>query len=224
MNPAILSWSRRVAAWQCLLSLLLGGLCLLVLHDMDWPGAAPPAAIRIPDPAPDPTPEILFDETLQHSPRSGVIDRATGGWATIMVLMGGVFFFFAIAAARLVRIFRPVAILQLRAGRLERSGSVFVPGENIALGQVRSIVYDRVDRFPTDIWQEATKALSLGAHIGLKLGQRRRYQLQITWQAREGATGIFNITDMNVEGGAEQLERFTAYLRAMIPRHSRVQH
>ena len=201
-----------------MLALLLAALCVTALWHMDLPAsvAPPPPLTTATGGTADPTPAILFDEAVHQQRADSFFDRVTGGWGPVMVLATGTLFFLGIAAARLVRSVRPAAVIAVRARQLERPGGWMRPPDVIPFGQIRSVVHDRADRFPEDIWQNLTQAVALGAHFGLKWGQRRRHLLRIIWNAPDGTRQTLTIADNSVDGGAPQLARFAAYLQAMV--------
>lgn len=208
MNPAVLYPSRFGNLVQLLFFLGLAALALWLLIDFSGRlGAAqtlpPPAATY-----PDPTPGILFDETLalhRDEPGPGETIR----FLILPIISIPVLLW--LATVRVRRLFSGKPLGEVANGKLIlRNGSTCNTRE-IPLSAIRSVLCDRADRVKS---RSGVHAAGVGA-LGARLGARLRWSLQITCSDRPGEDREVRISDLEVEGGREQLAGFVEYLTAL---------
>lgn len=106
-----------------------------------------------------------------------------------------------------------VPLLAVQQGQLIPHASFLTAPENIPLHAIRGVRFDRSDRVRLNSAAAAVTAFSWSHHLGMRLGQRLRHTLLIEYLTERGESKSFKVNDSDVEGGAEQLARFAAYLR-----------
>lgn len=183
-----------------------------------------------PDPRPtsyyianDPTPDILFDE-IPPQRHEGLLEKLSGGWLPVVTLLAGIVYLLWAIALRIWRLIGSSALLVYRDKQLLMHGSLKLTPEPIAVGKISLIEFGRADRLNEDVYQQAVKSFSFSAYFGVKLGQKLRYNLRISYTDSSGAADQLTVSDIEVDGGVEQLRRFSAYLetaRAVELQHSR---
>lgn len=211
MNPAHLYPSRRGNLIQLLLFAALGVLLLWVLVDF-WgqveTARKPVAAQTI---VPDPTPGILFDEQLVRQSRNPA-DSPRDLFA--FVLMSSVLLPVCLwlAAVRSRRLLTRHPLVELANGRLLVRDPFGWGSKEIPLGAIRAIALDRADRQMASHQGAAWGLTGWSARLGARLGGRLRDTLRITCRDQAGEAFAIEISDLDVEGGTEQLRSFAGYL------------
>jgi hypothetical protein len=215
VGPTVLHRSRSGIIVQMLYFMLFGSLWLWILIDISLPQPTPEATIATTGTALDPTPGIVFDE-LPRERHQRLFDRLTGGWFGTVVMGAGAEYSLWSIALRIWYVLFPTPILSFYGRLLISHGQPFQTKRMIALGAIRSIARDRVDRLPEDEYKQLLKATFLSSYIGMRLGQKLRYILRISFVDDAGQLQTLSVVDINVEGGRQQLERFADYLRTMV--------
>lgn len=169
----------------------------------------------------DPTPEILFDE-IPPQRREGLFEELSGGWLPVVVLLASIVYLLWAMALRIWRLIGSSTLLVYRNKQLLMHGSLKLMPEPIAIGSITLIEFGRADQLKEDVYQETAKAVSFSGYIGAKLGQKLRHVLRISYKDSSGAADQLTVSDIEVDGGVEQLRRFTAYLETM--RAAELQH
>lgn len=215
MNPSIVHFSRRSAAWKALLFLAASAVLAYVAYDMQQDmlradtslaevgeglaigtatsaddGRAGPMIFPVPQPRPDPLAAVKISLLL--------VGAALG------------LFYVGRYAWR--------ALTHGRAACLANQRIIFhpsywgVPG-GIALCDITMLLFDRADRLPETESTSWLKALSWGGYWGARQGARMRYMLHIAYRADREMKSV-RLVDNDIEGGAKQLERFADYVEA----------
>lgn len=200
---------------QLLFFTLFGGICLWVAIDINSLQAAPTVSIAASGTILDPTPGILFDELPQQR-QQGLLDRWSGGWFGMMMMIVGIGFSAWSIALRIWHLLFRLPILSVRDRQLVRHSDPFWPKRIIALGDIRAVVCDRADRVAGGKMQLFMKETFPFTYAGMRLAQKMRHILLITYVDQHGETHMVTVTDINVDGGREQLERFAGYFRTMV--------
>ena len=218
MNPSTLYFSKRWSFTRVVLMALVCSAALWLLHEHALFAAPPP-----PPPAPPSPSDIMtgadhlayFEAVRASQPaRQYGMDRLTGGWFSVIVLIFCILFALWEGGMDLRRMLTRAPALHVQNGALTPH-SIFSAPASIAFSQVREITLDRADRIRPGFWDDVMGAYSWSTRLGFKAGARARHVLLIDYLTEDGDSHSLRISDAYVEGGVEQLSRFAAYLRAM---------
>ena len=207
MNPSILHFSRTGNAFKAVLfaAVAIGVFVLAYVMadqriDAPRPVQTLPGGLELPAPAARPDPFLALKIPL----------LLFGGCA-------GLFY-----AARFARraATREVAA-RIEAGHLYFHPSyTAVPGA-LRIGDLTAAIFDRADRLPAGDGGEGLPG-SPGM-VGAKLGARLRHGLYLSYRVGT-TTGNVRVIDNDIDGGTEQLRRFTAQVNAWRQSHERTAH
>lgn len=219
MDPTSLHFSRSGLLAQLLYFSLLCVACFWGLTTTrPFQPDPKPASYYI---ANDPTPDILFDE-IPPQRHEGLLEKLSGGWLPVVTLLAAIIYLLWAIAIRVWRLVGPRALLVYRDKQLLMHGSLKLTPEPIAIGSISLIEFGRADQLKEDVYQETAKSISFSGYLGAKLGQKFRHNLRISYRDSSGAADQLTVSDIEVDGGVEQLRRFTAYLETM--RTAELQH
>jgi hypothetical protein len=222
MNPNILNFSK---GWSFIrLALMVGcGAVLLWLLSESSVFAEPP-------PRPVPPADFRFDAAMfEYSemlraarPRQEYgLDRLTGGWFSVIVLLASLPLALWEIAIQIWRLSVPEPALALRNGELAVHGSFITAPSAIPTHAITNVTLDRADRVRLDTAGFFIKAYSWPAFFGGRLGGRLRYVLLIDYASESGEQQSFRMNDTDVDGGIKQLRRFADYLRMILSSRER---
>jgi len=181
------------------------------------PPLVPPADFRF-------DAEILeYSERLRAAqPRQEYgLDRLTGGWFSVIVLLACLPLAFWEIAIQMWRLSVAEPALALRNGELALHGSFITAPSAIPTHAITHVTLDRGDRVRLDTSGLFIKAYSWPAFFGGRLGGRLRYVLLIDYVSESGEQRSFRMNDSDVDGGIKQLRRFADYLRMILSSRER---
>lgn len=212
MNPSVLNRSRAGYLLQAAMFALVGGLLLLLALDAAVELEAAQAPPIVTGSAADPTPGILFDEQVVRRQRDdGFLEEATDGRSAVAipVLLGMGCLMYAVT--RLFPAFAAPPLLSVGHRELVVHGQAYRPARTIPLAEVRAITFGRADRVADD----SLPIITPWGQLGAKLGARLRYRLRVDFADRHGPADPLILSDIEVDGGRNQLRAFAQYLSAM---------
>jgi hypothetical protein len=214
MNPSTLHYSKGHSLYLVGLMALVIAICLWFL--LDHPLFAEPTPLP---PAPTgvfetPAESMLyFDRLREAQPREGhAVDRLTGGWASALVLIACSGLAMWEIWMKSWRLFSSQAALIVQHKQLVPHPSFVNAPQSIALDAIRNVTFDRADRIRPDAMSSAFSDFSLTNRLAMKYGARLRHVLLIDYVDERGYPESLRITDADVDGGVEQLDRFATYL------------
>lgn len=212
MNPSVLNRSRGGFLLQAGIFALVGALLLVLALDAKVELEAAQAPPIVTGSADDPTPDILFDEQLARRPHNdGPLEQATEGHSTVAIPAFLGVLSLGFAAVRLFLAFSPIPLVTLSGRELVIRGSWSGGEKAFPLSQVRAIAFDRADR----VDDGSLPVITPWGQFGAKLGARLRYRLRVDFTARHGGADPLILSDIEVDGGRDQLQAFAQYLSAM---------
>jgi hypothetical protein len=207
MNPSTLHFSKRWGLVQLAVMVGAGALILWLLTET-----------RL---FPEPTRQVIqYDFTAQGGPvlftpprHESAIDRLTGGWFKALTLLACI----PLTLWEIVRIsWRLLTVtpaLALTNGHLAPHATFFGAPEKIPIISIQRVTFDRSDRVRPNFAVSIAKLLSWPGYLGAKAGARLRHTLLIDYVSEHGDLASFRITDAEVDGGVEQMQRFITYLK-----------
>lgn len=215
MNPSILYFSRMSAVWKALLFLAASAVLAYVAYAMQQDAVRAGAPLAEPGAGRE-----IEGANPAGDVRAGPMIFPLPGPRSDPLAAIKISLLFVGAALGLFYVGRYARRAAMRgvAARLENRSLLFhssywgVPGA-IALGDITMLLFDRADRLPETESASWLKALSSGGYWGARQGARMRYMLHVAYRAG-GEVKSIRLVDNDIEGGAEQLERFAAYIEA----------
>lgn len=186
MNPSILHFSRTGNIIKMLFFLGMAAIAFAVASLMHAEREALPETMHLPGGVELPAP----------APRK---DPLTPFKMPLLIVAGGVCLFYA-ARHGLRAVTREVAA-KTEGGRLHLHSSYGAEAGPVPVEAITEAIFDRADRLPGD------------ASGSMKLGARLRHGLYLGYRTN-GATRELKLIDNDIDGGKEQLRRFTAHLDA----------
>lgn len=144
------------------------------------------------------------------------LDRLTGGWFGVIVLLACLPLAFWEIGIQIWRLSTSETALALGNGELVVHGSFITAPSAIPTHAITHVTFDRADRVRLNTAGIFIKAYSWPAFLGGRLGARLRYVLLIDYVSDSGEPQSFRMNDADVDGGIEQLKRFAEYLTTML--------
>lgn len=214
MNPSTLHFSRANAFVQLALMLVIIIIALWAISESSL-FAVPEPPLAVVDYSDKGGPMIFYPSTNHES----AIDRLTGGWFTVGIMMLCLLFGIWEIGIKSWRLLSSKAAMVARNGVLEIHPSFPGSTKTIPFTAIRSVIFDRSDRVEPDALNAMIRAMSVTHRLAMKFSGRLRHVLLIEFETANGSTSQVRIGDAEVEGGIVQMERFAEYLRSMAVSH-----
>jgi hypothetical protein len=225
MNPAALNFSKKGSLIRIVLMATVCAIViwLLAAHDVFAPPSPSPPLPPSPTDMTSVEDHHAYLEALRASqpPERHGLDRLTGGWFSIILLMTCFVLAFWEGGMDLWRLLTLSPALQVQNRKLKIHSSFLSAPRAIAVSSIRLVTLDRGDRIRPGFWDDVQAGISWSNRLGFKVGARMRHVLLIDYITTSGGLDSLRITDAQADGGVEQLSRFAAYLRAMLDAESR---